>query len=224
MGRNDGTPQEQPEHEVEVPDFYIDKTEVTNAEYYSYITQQMNNPSLPPANRPNMPTHWVNGKPIPGQELFPVVFVSMDDIKGFIQWRSKRDNVSYRLPTEEEWEYAARNGGENNLYPWGDSFAGGEKMAVVDQTAAKAVGSAPEGANKAGALDLIGNVWEWTSSNIKPYQGSKVAFSKPNNFVIRGGSYNSKSSGDRGITSTTRYDVEPTRRDGLLGFRLIRPA
>ena len=113
---------------------------------------------------------------------------------------------------------------KHDSMPWGDSFAGGEKTAVVDQTAAKAVGSAPEGANKAGALDLIGNVWEWTSSNIKPYPGSKVAFSKPNNFVIRGGSYNSKSSGDRGITSTTRYDVEPTRRDGLLGFRLIRPA
>jgi formylglycine-generating enzyme required for sulfatase activity len=52
----------------------------------------------------------------------PVRYVNIDDVKSFIDWRSKRDAVTYRLPTEQEWEYAARNGSANNLYPWGDEF------------------------------------------------------------------------------------------------------
>jgi serine/threonine protein kinase len=210
MGRNDGAPQEQPEHEVEVPDFWLDKTEVTNAEYHGFVAQEKYTP----------PAHWVNGKPLAGQETFPVVHVSLDDIKSFAQWRSKRDGVVYRLPTEEEWEYAARNGGENNLYPWGDKWE--NQRSVIDQTAPKTVGSLAGSANKWGVQDLIGNVWEWTSSKIKPYPNSNVGFSKPDNIVIRGGGYTSKSAGDRAITSTTRYDVPPDRRDGLLGFRLAR--
>ena len=62
------------------------------------------------------------GKPIGGEETMPVRFVNMEDIKAFAAWRSKRDNTTYRLPTEQEWEYAARNGSKKNLYPWGDSF------------------------------------------------------------------------------------------------------
>jgi formylglycine-generating enzyme required for sulfatase activity len=188
MGRNDGAPQEQPEHEVEVPEFWLDKTEVTNAEYQSFVAQANHAP----------PAHWVNGKPLAGQENFPVVHVSLDDIKAFAEWRSKRDGVTYRLPTEQEWEYASRNGGENNLYPWGDKWE--NQHAVIDLTAPKAVGTLSGGANKWGVQDLIGNVWEWTSSKIKPYPNSNVGFSKPDNIVIRGGGYTSKSAGERAIT------------------------
>ncbi|HEX8737114.1 MAG TPA: SUMF1/EgtB/PvdO family nonheme iron enzyme [Pyrinomonadaceae bacterium] len=210
MGRNDGAPQEQPEHEVEVPPFWLDKTEVTNAEYHSFVTQ---------TKHPH-PVHWLNGAIPAGQEAFPVVNVSLDDVKAFAEWRSKRDGAKYRLPSEEEWEYAARNGGENNLYPWGDKWE--NQRAIIDQTAPRAVGSIAGGANKWGVQDLIGNVWEWTNSKIKPYPNSNVGFSKPDNMVIRGGGYTSKSTGERAITSTTRYDVPPDRRDGLLGFRLAR--
>jgi formylglycine-generating enzyme required for sulfatase activity len=210
MGRSDGAPQEQPEHDVTVKDFWMDKTEITNAEYERFVAETKH-----PA-----PAHWTGGKIVPGEEQLPVVRVDMNDIKKFIEWRSKRDNVTYRLPTEQEWEYAARNGAANNLYPWGDKWEA--ERAVVEVSAPKAVGSLPNGKNSWGVQDLIGNVWEWTSSNIKPYPGANIGFSKPNNFVIRGGSYNSKASGDRAITSTTRFDVEPTRKDGLLGFRLVR--
>ena len=210
MGRSDGAPQEQPEHEVTVKDFWMDKYEITNFEYHQFVTETKH-----PA-----PPHWSNGKFVSGEELMPVVRVSMEDVKKFAEWRSKRDNVTYRLPTEQEWEYAARNGSANNLYPWGDRWE--SDRAIVEIPSLKPVGSAPGGKNVWGVEDLIGNVWEWTSSNIKPYPGANIGFSKPNNFVIRGGSYNSKSSGDRAITSTTRADVEPTRKDGLLGFRLVR--
>lgn len=210
MGRNDGDFRERPTFTVEVKSFWLEKTEVTNLEYEQFV-KETNHPA---------PPHWISGKPPLGEEMFPVVYVDMNDIQEFIKWRSKRDGVNYRLPTEEEWEYAARNGSENNLYPWGDKWE--KNKAVVETDKAKPVGSFPEGANKWGVVDLIGNVWEWTGSKIKPYPGANIFFDKPDNFVIRGGCFLSKSSGKRAITSTTRGDVEPTRKDGLLGFRLAR--
>jgi formylglycine-generating enzyme required for sulfatase activity len=210
MGRNDGADAEKPEHEVEVRDFWMDKTEVTNGEYLNFV-----NATQHPA-----PTHWVNGRPVAGQENFPVVYVSVDDVNAFIKWRSQRDQLEYRLPTEQEWEYAARNGGKNNLYPWGDRWE--NDRAGVEIAAPRAVGSFPNGQNVWGVQDLIGNVWEWTGSNPKLYPGAQGFVKNPKNVVIRGGSYNSKASGDRAATSTIRLDVEPTRRDGLLGFRLVR--
>jgi serine/threonine protein kinase len=212
MGRNDGDIRERPEFTVTVRDFWIAKTEVTNAEYEQFVRE-----TGYPA-----PSYWIGDHPPKGQEMMPVVYVDMKDIEEFIKWRSNRDGIKYRLPTEEEWEYAARNGSNNNLYPWGDKWE--NDRAAVEVFRVMPVGSFPKGANKWGVLDLIGNVWEWTSSKIKPYPGAKIVFNKPNNFVIRGGCFNSKASGDRAITSTTRGDVEPTRKDGLLGFRLASDA
>jgi formylglycine-generating enzyme required for sulfatase activity len=212
MGRNDGDIRERPEFTVTVRDFWIAKTEVTNAEYEQFVRE-----TGYPA-----PSYWIGNHPPKGQEMMPVVYVDMKDIEEFIKWRSNRDGIKYRLPTEEEWEYAARNGSNNNLYPWGDKWE--NDRAAVEVFRVMPVGSFPKGANKWGVLDLIGNVWEWTSSKIKPYPGAKIVFNKPNNFVIRGGCFNSKASGDRAITSTTRGDVEPTRKDGLLGFRLASDA
>jgi serine/threonine-protein kinase len=210
MGRNDGDVREKPEFVVTVRDFWMSETEVTNAEYEQFIKETGYTP----------PPYWVGNQPPKGQEKMPVVYVDMKDIEEFIKWRSNRDGVRYRLPTEEEWEYAARNGSDENLYPWGDKWE--NNRAAVETFRIMPVGSFPQGANKWGVLDLIGNVWEWTGSKIKPYPGAKIIFNKPNNFVIRGGCFNSKSSGDKAITSTTRGDVEPTRKDGLLGFRLAR--
>lgn len=206
-------PAEKPAHEVEVKDFLMDKTEVTNAEYFDFVK----------ATGHKAPTHWVEGKPIAGKELLPVVFVSQDDVKKFIEWRSKRDNVQYRLPREEEWEYAARNGVDDNLYPWGDSPE--STKAVMEQASAIAVGSIPGGANKWGVLDLMGNVWEWTSSEAKLYPGNKdgsIVKSKVPSYMIRGGCFNSRMSGEKSVTASTRFPVEETRQDGLLGFRLVR--
>ena len=213
MGRSDGDSSEQPEHEVEVSDFWMDKTEVSNAEYYEFVKE---------TNYKTPAVDWANGKPISGKENFPVVRVSIEDINKFADWRSKRDGKKYRLPTEEEWEYAARNGSKNNLYPWGDNWEKG--IATVEFDAAKPVGSNEKGVNNWGVRDLIGNVWEWTGSEIKPYPGSSYEIAKGNTseFVIRGGGYVSKSTGKDAITSTTRKWVPITRQDGLLGFRLVR--
>ncbi len=214
MGRNDGRNEERPEHPVTVKQFWMDKTEVTNAEYYAFVSATGYRP---------VPADWVNEKPISGQETWPVRFVNVADVKAFAAWRSKNDGKTYRLPTEAEWEYAARNGSKNDIYPWGSVFK--PECAVLDQsnTEPKPVGSR-SCPNDWGVVDLIGNVFEWTETPVSLYPGSKGEIkptTEPRN-MIRGGAGLNKSSGDFGITSTFRADVDVSKRDKELGFRLVR--
>ena len=214
MGRNDGRPVEQPEHEVEVKDFWMDKTEVTTGEYYDFVKQIGYTP----------PVYWEGRSPLGGTEKMPIRFVNLDDARAFADWRSKRDGVLYRLPTEEEWEYAARNGGENNFYPWGNDFKEGCAITDKPDTQPEPVGSKSCGANKWGVQDLIGNVYEWTSTKAALYQGNKGEVKneyKGVTYVIRGGSAFDKSTGKGSIDSTRREFVEQSKRDARLGFRLV---
>ena len=96
--------------------------------------------------------------------------VSFDDATAFAAWRSKRDGVSYRLPTEEEWEYAARNGEKGDLYPWGPEWK--DKAAVLKDATPCRSWFSSRGKNRWGVVDLIGNVWEWTSSKASVYPGN----------------------------------------------------
>ena len=214
MGRNDGRENERPENPVDVKTFWMDKTEVTNREYLAFVSATSYRP---------VPADWVNDKPVGGQEQWPVRFVNLEDIKAFGDWRSKRDGKTYRLPTEAEWEFAARNGPKDNLYPWGDTFQA--KCAVTDQenTEPKIVGSA-SCPDDWGVVDLIGNVYEWTSSKVSLYPGSKgeIKPTKDQRNMIRGGAALNKSAGEFGITATFRADVDVTKRDKELGFRLVR--
>lgn len=212
MGRDDGPQQESPAHPVTVSDFSMDKTEVSNAEYAEFVNETKRTP----------PGYWPGGKVPVGQEMWPVNSVSLDDAKAFAAWRSKRDGVTYRLPTEEEWEYAARNGDQANLYPWGNSWA--SDSAVVKLVSPQAVGSFPNGKNRWGVVDLIGNVWEWTSSKASIYPGGRLAIPDQDKdaYVMRGGSYLSEPSGDRAITATFRDWVAAPTKHPTLGFRLVR--
>jgi formylglycine-generating enzyme required for sulfatase activity len=214
MGRNDGPPQERPQHTVNVSTFFMDRTEVTNEEYAEFVRDMHVAP----------PSHWLKGKPLPLQEKWPVVNVSPRDAEAFAAWRSKRDHVTYRLPTEEEWEYAARSGGSYKLYPWGDKWEDGK--AVVKEADAKPVGSLPAGANQWGVVDLIGNVWEWTSSKASLYPGSGlggIPAATKDWVVIRGGSYSSDPK-DRQIpiSATYRDWFDPDLKQPNYGFRLVR--
>ena len=187
MGRNGGNENERPEHAVTVKNFSMDKHEVTNAEYLEFVQATSYRP---------FPVHWVNEKPIPGQERMPVRFVSGDDVRAFAAWRSKRDGVEYRLPTEEEWEYAARNGSKADLYPWGDKY--NPQCAVLDRSNndPEVVGS-KSCPNSWGVQDLIGNVFEWTSSEPTLYPGSSGEvrpLSEPHR-MLRGGAAIYKSTG-----------------------------
>ncbi len=219
MGSNDGSENEQPEHEVSVPPFRMDKTEVTNAEFFEFLKAT----NYKPASSEKFLAHWINGKPIGGEENNPVRFVNVEDIKAFAAWRSKRDGNTYRLPTEQEWEFAAKNGVKKNRYPWGDTFDA--KCAYLDrpdnEPAEVGTKSCP---NSWGVQDLIGNVFEWTSTPASLYPGSlgEVKPQPEPHFMLRGGSAYQKSTGQYAITSTFRIPVPASRRSAELGFRLVR--
>ena len=215
MGRNGSLPQESPAHAVTVNGFSMDKTEVTNAEYAQFVREANHRP----------PEQWGSIKPPVGEDLLPVSNVSYDDALAFAEWRSKRDHVTYRLPTEEEWEYAARNGDKNNLYPWGNQWL--PSRAATQEAGlgkAQAVGSYREGGNQWGIQDLMGNVWEFTSSKASVYQGNAAQLPPQLKdwIVVRGGSFQSQSKGDRPVSGTLRDWVAPNYKNITLGFRLVK--
>ncbi|HEV7376245.1 MAG TPA: SUMF1/EgtB/PvdO family nonheme iron enzyme [Pyrinomonadaceae bacterium] len=213
MGRDDGTPWEVPAHLVVVKSFSMDKTEVTNAEYAVFVHETNHKP----------PSSFAGDKPFVGSELLPVVNVSYDDAVEFAKWRSKRDGVTYRLPTEEEWEYAARGGDQGNLYPWGNTWVSG-RAGTKDSGAAgpKPVGSYTEDKTRWGVLDMAGNVYEWTSSKAAPYPGSSLKI-KPENknwIIVRGAAY--LTDYKQKPPATYRDWFPPSTRESVIGFRLVR--
>jgi len=213
MGRDVGPRQETPAHAVTVAQFSMDRTEVSNTEYAEFV-RETNHAA---------PAHWGGTKPPFGQELWPVVNVSFDDANAFAAWRSKRDGVAYRLPTEQEWEYAARNGERSDLYPWGSEWK--EGAAVLKEATPAEVGSREGGKNRWGVFDLVGNVWEWTASKVSVYSGNKavVPASMQDWVTIRGGCYVSDpAKSDAPVTSCMREFVPPATKTTLLGFRLVR--
>jgi serine/threonine-protein kinase len=215
LGRNDGPLQETPAHQVTVGSFFMDKTEVTNKEYAEFVRETHH----------ASPSDWNGTKPPYGTEMWPVLNVSIEDVNAFAAWRSKRDNVTYRLPTEMEWEYAARNGTSDDVYPWGKNWK--ENQAVLKEATPAKVGSHPEGNNKWGVADLIGNVWEWTSSKVSAYPGNPtpIPTATKNWNVIRGAGYDrDPSDRDNPVSSCIRTFVSPESRIPQLGFRLVRSA
>jgi formylglycine-generating enzyme required for sulfatase activity len=221
MGRNDGLDEEKPEHEVTVQTFWMDRTEVTNREFHKFMTDS----GYEPLSREGFLIHWVNNAPKPGDEDMPVRFVNIEDVEAFAAWRSKRDGVTYRLPTEKEWEYAARSGSKNYLYPWGNDFRA--SCAVVDQSNDEPLRvnsrSCP---NQWGVQDLIGNVLEWTADVPWLYPGSQgsIEADVSDLRMVRGGSARYPSTGEKAATSTyrTRTFAPKTMRHDALGFRLVR--
>jgi serine/threonine-protein kinase len=213
MGRDGGEPQEGPVRGgVFVGDFSIDKTEVTNGEYADFVRET----NYPP------PSHWSGNQPGPDIKMLPVVNVSYQDAVKFAEWRSKRDGVRYRLPTEEEWEYAARGGDQNNLYPWGDTWTQGRAAtSEPGATEPKPVGSYPGDKTRWGVLDMAGNVYEWTSSKASLYPGSDVQINPAhkNWMVVRGAAYLTEKK--EKLTTTYRDWFDPTRKYAVIGFRLV---
>ena len=215
MGRTGATVAEVPVHAVTVKPFYIDKNEVTNAEYEQFVK----------ATGHEAPSNWVGNKPIAGQELLPVTFVSYSDANAFAAWRSKRDGVQYRLPTEEEWEYAARGGNQNNIYPWGNTWVEGNAITKSSgATMPRPVGSAPNDKTRWGVMDMQGNVYEWTSTRATYYPGSarQVEGEHRNWYVVRGASYGTEQD-PKPISATRRDWFSEDTKVSVLGFRLVRP-
>lgn len=211
IGRNSGDfldPYEKPQRLVTLRPFYIDKTEVTNADYLKFIK----------ATGHPAPASWVGGRFEPGKELFPVTGVTLSDAEAYARWAGKR------LPTEEEWE-AAAHGRTPTVFPWGNTFDPGRaNVKASDLGAPVRVGTYLAGASPFGVLDMTGNVWEWTASEAKLYPGSQEkppSWDKPLEpgvqlQIIRGGAFTEET---KRCTTTYRNWVPSNFKARELGFR-----
>jgi len=149
--------QDQPEHTVHVPAFYIDKYPVTNAQYARFVADTKHRP----------PLDWENGK-IPEEKLLhPVTMVSWYDAKAYCEANGKR------LPTEAEWEKAAR-GEQGHRWPWGNRMDPARVNTYYNIGSTTEVTHYSGGASPYGVFDMAGNVSEWTASDFAPYTGSKA--------------------------------------------------
>jgi formylglycine-generating enzyme required for sulfatase activity len=213
MGSNDSET-EGPVHQVHLPSYEIDETEVTVAEYRDCVAAGACRPAYSDGswlggNHPNA----CNGD-AQGRDLFPINCVDFAQASAFCAWANKR------LPTEEEWEYAAR-GTDGRLYPWGNpepthtmaNGAGGDRWAETAPA-----GSFPAGRSPFGLLDMAGNVAEWTSSI---YCGPvEVSLGREcTNRVLRGGDW---ASGPVLLRATYRILAGPMAHFASIGFRCAR--
>ncbi len=130
--------------------FAMDETPVTNAGYAAFLEAS----GYRPRRRENFLRHWVEGRPPSALADHPVVWVDLEDARAYARWAGKR------LPTEEEWQYAAQ-GTDGRLYPWGNTLEPGCCNPGGGTTAVKAF---PAGRSPLGGYDFCGNVWHWTES------------------------------------------------------------
>ena len=218
MGSENGGSDESPVHTVYLDAYYIDQTEVTNAQYK--LCEQAGK-----CDQPSDTTNYNNSS----YADHPVVYVSWNDANDYCEWAGRQ------LPTEAQWEKAAR-GTDGRIYPWGNVFDGNKlnycdsnceydwkdtsKNDGYSQTAP--VGSYPEGASPYGALDMAGNVWEWVADwynsdyyRISP-ESNPSGPSDGTERVLRGGSWVSN---ERIVRSAYRSYDGPNSSSYNYGFR-----
>jgi formylglycine-generating enzyme required for sulfatase activity len=211
-------PNEQPLTKTNVSCIYVARFAVTNAQFEMFD-----------------PTHS-NKRPGWADENHPAVYVSSVDALRFCEWLSRRDGKKYRLPTEAEWEYAAR-GTDGRTFPWGEKLNRGDLANFADcnttfpwrdpeindgfpETAP--VGSFPRGASPFGLEDMAGNVWEWCLDFYEPYKGKERTNPRSaltvGRRIYRGGSWKSRASSLR--TTTRNFNV-PEYSANDVGFRIV---
>lgn len=221
IGSDDGEENEAPVHRVRVGEFYIDKYEVTNSQYQEFINETGH--PAPPSWRPD-------GMVWPEHADLPVTWVSWQDARAFAEWRG------VRLPTEIEWEVAARCTSART-YPWGDSLMVDFALPanVAGETDTFRLGPAPvdaftNGVSCSGAYNMAGNVWEWAHDwylpaayRDRPVSGPAVTVEDSlfNQRVIRGGSWFDPPEYAR---SSVRMGFEPSYKSDIIGFRCARDA
>ena len=211
LGSDKRHPDEGPMHTIYTDKFYIDKFEITNAQYMKFAVETGR----------NLPDHLRNGVIPPGKQDHPVVYVNWHDARDYCHWAGKR------LPSEEEWEKAAR-GTDGRNFPWGNEFDA--KKANTPQLGLRSttpVGSFPEGKSPYGVYDMSGNVWEWTDSWYKAYPGNKKPAKE--NYgekyrVVRGGSWIDCSFYRCGISAFVfnRGFFKVVTRNNSFGFRCAK--
>jgi formylglycine-generating enzyme required for sulfatase activity len=228
MGSNIGAKDETPTHEIFLDSFYIDKYEVTNAQYAKCITAGLCQPPKQ-YNSTTYDDYFTNSK----FSNYPVIFVDWYMAKTYCEWRGAR------LPTEAEWEKAAK-GVDERVYPWGSTFDG-TFLNSCDETCAHEsansefndgypdvapVGLFEKGQSPYGIFDMSGNVWEWVGDWYSPMYYGESPLQNPTGpssgqyRVIRGGGWRDQS---HGVSTSVRVYFEPINAYEFLGFRCVKP-
>jgi formylglycine-generating enzyme required for sulfatase activity len=211
-------------HRVNVGEYQIARTPITNAQYALFVTEAKIKP----------PVDWRDNQPSRGKENHPVVSVTWHEALAYCRWLSEKIERDVRLPSEAEWEKAARGDGDKRQYPWGDEWAElrcNSKELGLDDTSP--VGIFLNGASPYGVLDLSGNVWEWTRSlwgedwqkpsfgyPYDPTDKGREDLNAPDKMLrmLRGGSF---VNGARDARCASRRRDLPRYRLGFNGFRVV---
>jgi serine/threonine-protein kinase len=226
MGSDNGDTNEIPAHVVYINAYSIDKTEVTNGGYKLCVRDGVCQSPLQITSR-TRPQYYGNAQ----FDNYPVIYIDWGMAKAYCEWRGAR------LPTEAEWEKAARS--ENSfIYSWGDEFAchkgnfddevkidsyvvpGGPNCDGYEDTAP--VSSYPAGASAYGVMDMNGNVWEWVNSQASPYpyiaSDGRESPNSGSSRVVKGGAFTSNNYFSR---SSNRRFLSPITADDVTGFRCV---
>jgi len=214
----DAQPNEKPVVKTMIDCFYMSRFPITNEQYEKF------DPSHRAKRAP-----WADGR-------HPVIYVSSSEALKFCAWLTSRSKRSFRLPTEAEWEYAAR-GSEGRIFPWGGKLSRGDlanfadsnttflwRDAAIDDGYAQTspVGSYPKGASPFGLEDLAGNVWEWCFDFFEAYKGTErlnpTGPSHGTRRIYRGGSWKSRASS---LRACARNFNTPDYSSNDVGFRVV---
>jgi len=219
MGSSSDDPEahenEKPCRELFLPEYRISHYPITNAQYAEFVL----------ATRHPPPEHWDQGSVPDNLQDHPVVKVNYGDAAAYCLWLSGVTDKPYRLPTEEEWEKAARGGvPETRRYPWADEW----RLGVCNTQELEKGGTTPvyefEQVSRSpfGVADMAGNVWEWTASCYTRYSGSShQSLHFKSTWVVRGGSWRNSRRQAR-VSCRGRYP--PDVRRLYLGFRIALDA
>jgi formylglycine-generating enzyme required for sulfatase activity len=218
-GTRESYREESPQLRVVLPAFEIARTPVANALYGVFVA----------ATGARPPVSWRGQQPPAALLDHPVVDVSWEEARAFCAWLSNQQSpiedpqCPIRLPTEAEWERAAR-GADGRMFPWGIAWDGARantRESVRGITSP--VGAYPDGASAEGCLDMAGNVWEWTSSlDVRyPYDAAdgREDPHAPGRRILRGGCYANPHGYAR---CACRFRLAPSAHNEFLGFRLAR--
>jgi formylglycine-generating enzyme required for sulfatase activity len=210
MGSDNALDDEKPQHRVTLPEYWIGKTEVTNAQFAAFVkaTAYKTDAEVNNAQKQN----------------HPVVNVSWNDALAFTRWVSSVTGQNVRLPSEAEWEKAAC-GTDGRIYPWGNAAPDRNRVNFADnvKTTVPVGQYGASGASPYGLDDMAGNVWEWTNSVYKSYpynpNDGRENLLGTGGRVIRGGAYNYNDFYLRCASRLSYY--YPTIRLNDVGFRIL---